>query len=537
VERSAGVHSARPPGSGLRWLVYGRFAALLLCVLATLSVLPAPAATYAVLFGAAVLNTAYLWAGKRVGARPLAIVQVLVDLVIVGALVYLMGIDRSFAPLFFAIVVASAMTLGAKSALVMASASTIVLAAVSTLYFLSGSPGYAFELPLVDPDVIAEHTAARTSVLRHLFFLGLGLHAVAFLSGRLTLEARRARILDEEILAKMADGVVAAGADGTLRFVNDQAVRMLGIRDPVAAVGRRVEESLPPEVANLVRQAIVSDERVAREIRVNGFLLGAAVSHLKDADRGALRGVVAILNDLSLRAQVEEATRRTERLRALVQISAGMAHEIRNPLASIRGAAQELATSAAVSGEDQQLLGVVVSESDRLNRIVGDFLDFASDRPLEKDPVDMAALLEEGMLLLAARPGGSSVEIIREIPERLPCRGVADKLKQVFLNLGLNAFEACAHAGRPGRLVVRARTAPGPEGDGREGVLVEFQDNGVGVRADDLGRVFDPFFTTKAGGTGMGLAVARRLIQRHEGHIALVSEEGKGTTVRVWLPA
>jgi signal transduction histidine kinase len=232
---------------------------------------------------------------------------------------------------------------------------------------------------------------------------------------------------------------------------------------------------------------------------------------------------------------MEEMTRRAERFKALLEMSAGMAHEIRNPLASIRGAAQELQTSKLPHEDDRQLLGVVIRESDRLDEIISEFLDYANDRPIERGLCDLSDVLQETVLLLEAR-GNRNVEIRREIPRTMVCRGAPDKLKQVFLNLGINALDACSQNVKIGHVQFRCVPARGAAGDPRQGVLVEVSDDGCGIPRENIGRVFDPFFTTKPRGVGMGLAIARKIVQAHEGEIVVESQEGKGTVMKVWLP-
>jgi signal transduction histidine kinase len=487
---------------------------------------------YHVLLGACLLNLVYLIAARAgVPLRPLAVGQIFLDVILVGVLVYLTGLDRFFSYLYLPVIVAAAIVLGPRLAMGMASLATVALAAVSTLYFLAGE-----RLPFVDPGAVQGHTTSLNFLFPFLFLFALSLHLAARLVGQLTAEANRARILADEIVRTMAGGVVAADRFGIVQFVNPQAAHMLGLRDPEAARGRQVEDALPRPLAELLRRSLQTRERVADECRVNGLLLGVVVSGLSEGEAGPPRGVVAILNDLSLRTQIEEMTRRAERFRALLEMSAGMAHEIRNPLASIRGAAQELESSPLPREEDRQLLQVVVRESDRLDEIISEFLDYASDRPLETVLFNLAEVLRETVLLLEAR-GPRNVEIKADIPRAVILRGAPDKLKQVFLNLGLNALDACAENLRVSRVRLRCAAARGPAPEFRQGFAVEVSDDGCGIPRENITRVFDPFFTTKPRGVGMGLAIARKIIQAHGGEITLESQPGKGTTVRVWLPA
>jgi two-component system sensor histidine kinase PilS (NtrC family) len=535
----AAAGAERQLESRLKWLMLGRLTAALVGLFGGLLVQPLEPETappYVTLLAAFLLNLVYLIAARAgVRTRSLAVVQILLDVALLGLLIYLTGLDLFFAILFFAVVFAAAMLLGLRWAVLVASLASILLAVVSTVFFVSALPGYEFRLPLVSAEVVRAYEIRRTFIVPYLFFFALSLHVVAVLAGRLTAEIRRIRILNEEILQSMAGGVLAADRYGGIQFINAPAARILGLKDPDAVRGQPYEVVLPKPLAEILRRALRGRERVEAECQVNFSPVRVGVSCLFDADGETLRGVVAILNDLSLRTQMEEMTRRAERFKALLEMSAGMAHEIRNPLASIRGAAQELESSQLPKEEDRQLLRVVMRESDRLDQIIGEFLDYASDRPIDLGLCDVAEVLRETVLLLEARRQ-RDVAIAREIPKTLVCRGSPDKLKQVFLNLGLNALEACTGIGRPGRLLIRCAPDRGSDGAAPESVLVEFSDNGCGVSRENEARVFDPFFTTKPNGVGMGLALARKIVQAHNGEITFRSEEGKGTCVRVVLP-
>jgi two-component system sensor histidine kinase PilS (NtrC family) len=493
-------------------------------------------APYHILLAACLLNLLYLVLARAgVGRRPLAAFQLVLDLLLVGGLTYLTGIDRFFAFLDFAVVIAAAALLGVRSAVAMASGASIILAVVSTLYFLASSEGALSGLPFTDPGVVAEYGPRRGFVLPYLFFFALSLHVVALLAGRLTAEVRHARILTEEILENIAAGVLAADGEGRIQFLNVPAAGLLGLKGTDGFRGMRLEEVLPRDLSEFLRRSGGQGERAAREFTLKGVPVRVGVSSLPEGG-GGRKGLVAILTDLSLHARVEEMGRQADRFRALLEMSAAMAHEIRNPLASIRGAAQELDSGSATAEDDRKLLQVVVRESDRLDEIISEFLDYASDRPVTLGLCNLSEVVEETVLLLEARHE-RNVEIDVQAPRTLVCRGDPDKLKQVFLNLGLNAIEACGKALKIGHLRFNCAPSQGPAPDYREGTAVEVVDDGPGIPRDALGRVFDPFFTTKPRGVGMGLAIAKKIVQAHGGEITVNSQEGKGTAVRVWLPA
>lgn len=525
--------------SRLKGLMFGRLAIAVVGIFATLLVRwpqPGSGAPYYTLLGACLLNLVYLILARAgVGLRSLAVAQLCLDVILVGVLTYLTGIDGFFAFLYFGTVIAAAMILGMRMAIGMASAASIVLSVVWILFFLSLLPETPVELPLVDPRVVSDYGARQKFIIPFLFFFAVSLHVVALLAGRLTAEVSRVRILNEEILQNMAGGVLAADRFGGIQFINGPAAKLLGVREAEPLRGRQIDDVLPREIAEFLRRGMRDGERLAQEFTIHGNPMRVAVTSVGDGESGPLRGVVAIFNDLSLRTKMEEMTRRAERFQALLEMSASMAHEIRNPLASIRGAAQELQSSRLPGEDDRQLLNVVIRESDRLDEIISEFLDYASDRPIEMGLCDLVGVLNETLLLLEAR-GHRNVEIRKELPRTMLVRGEPDKLKQVFLNLGINALDACSQNMKIGHLAVRCTPAHGPQPERREGVLVEVSDDGCGVSREHLGRVFDPFFTTKPKGVGMGLAIARKIVQAHGGEITLESQEGKGAQVKVWLP-
>ncbi|MBI3854972.1 MAG: PAS domain-containing protein [Planctomycetes bacterium] len=538
ASRPAGSRDRLQLESRLKWLMFGRLAIAVVGVFAILLVRwpePGSYAPYYTLLAGCLLNLVYLILARAgVGLRSLAVAQLSLDVLIVGLLAYLTGIDGFFAFLYFGTVIAAAMILGSRVAIGMASAASIVLAVVWILFYLQPAWG-GLQLPLVDRRIVSEYEARQKFILPFLFFFAVSLHVVALLAGRLTAEVSRVRILNEEILQNMAGGVLAADRFGGVQFINAPAAKLLGLREGEDLRGRQIDDTLPRDISDFLRQAMRGGERISQEFVLHGSPVRVAVTGVGDGESGPLRGVVAIFNDLSLRTQMEVMTRRAERFKALLEMSAGMAHEIRNPLASIRGAAQELQTSNLPREDDRQLLGVVIRESDRLDEIISEFLDYANDRPIELGLCDLADVLNETVLLLEAR-GNRNVEIRKELPRTMVCRGAPDKLKQVFLNLGINALDACAQNVKIGHVLFRCVPARGAEPERREGVLVEVADDGCGVSRENLGRVFDPFFSTKPRGVGMGLAIARKIVQAHEGEITMESTEGKGTRVKVWLP-
>jgi len=231
--------------------------------------------------------------------------------------------------------------------------------------------------------------------------------------------------------------------------------------------------------------------------------------------------------------QIQEEARRAERLAALGQLSAGLAHEIRNPLGVIKGSAEmlnrKLQTTDTVTAE---LAGYISSEVNRLNTIVSRFLDFARPHELDLHPQEIPGLVDRALKAVRDRWPEAQVQVERHYAENLPLVPVdGDLCEQVFTNLFLNAYEAMEAKG--GKLQVRIAVA---HSDGRPGVEVEVEDSGPGVLPELRGQIFNPFFTTKTSGVGLGLSIVSKIVDDHRGRIRLASEPGKGACFRVFLP-
>jgi len=233
--------------------------------------------------------------------------------------------------------------------------------------------------------------------------------------------------------------------------------------------------------------------------------------------------VTGILSDRQRKAN--ESLRRAERLKTLGEMAAGMAHEVKNPLAAIRSSAQIL--SERVTGKEAEFANIVVSEVDRLNRVVNEFLAYARPAPLRREPVLLSGLLDSCLELLAPVIEQAGVNVKRVYPEgERKVEVDPNQLRQVFLNLILNAVQAM---GQGGELAVSI----GPDAGGAR---VTVADNGPGIEPDKLKRIFEPFFSTKPGGTGLGLPIAQRIVAEHGGRLEIESKPGEGTTVTVALP-
>jgi signal transduction histidine kinase len=247
-------------------------------------------------------------------------------------------------------------------------------------------------------------------------------------------------------------------------------------------------------------------------------------SILRSAAREPL-GLVAACEDLSTMRRMEARMRQADRLASLGRLSANIAHEIRNPLASMTGAIEAL-TSHEDPLEREKLTEIVLRESDRLNRIIGDFLAYARPSPLTTHRTDIAAVLEEVLMLLELRPLPAGIKVFRAFEGPLEAAVDANALRQALWNLCLNAVDAMATGGE---LTVGAAAEATT-------FAIQVTDTGSGIASTDLGHIFEPFFSTKPEGSGLGLALVHRVVRDHGGDIDVRTSAGVGTTFTLTLP-
>ncbi len=276
-----------------------------------------------------------------------------------------------------------------------------------------------------------------------------------------------------------------------------------------------------------------------------GFLIGLMVDRQNHYRRGLevqaetlARSHRELQEQTRLLLEKETQLRRADRLSALGQLSAGLAHEIRNPLGSIKGAVEILQDDYPAGHPKAEFFGILLKEVDRLNDVLTNFLSFARPVSPHLAPVDVRAILTAVEGLISGQARRRQVQIFTSFHSG-PSRVMADEtlLKQACLNIMLNALEAMPEGGD---LTIATQLGPGraasQAGDRPEWVEVVFDDTGPGIAEEHLGRIFDPFFTTKQDGTGLGLAITHRIIEGHHGTIRVMSQRGKGTTFVVSLP-
>jgi len=346
------------------------------------------------------------------------------------------------------------------------------------------------------------------------------------------------------LVLNLRTGVIAILEDGRIAAINDIAYRVLGLIPHKGDVGRPFVDVLRdcPEVTRVLQQAFDGDDlpnRAEMRLRKTGRAMGYSLSHISD-DYGRTIGATLFFKDLTRVEQLEERERLRDRLATLGEMAAAIAHEVKNPLASIEVAAGGLKRQLAHLAEATEPLDDIIKEAKMANAIVVEVLDFVRPISLQVDRVAVDSAIKDSITMAEGKQARGAVTIDTRIGNDVP-ELLADshQLRQLFSNLLANAFEAL---GGEGHIDIRASLVPGEEepaagGDARPAqVIVEVRDDGPGIAPDDLERIFSPFFTTKPQGTGLGLAIVRKVVDAHDGHIDATSAPGRGAAFRVTLP-
>jgi two-component system sensor histidine kinase HydH len=366
--------------------------------------------------------------------------------------------------------------------------------------------------------------------------LVLGFGGLVSLSWMQNFRAAQKRLQDatayaDEIVAHLPVGLIATDTKDRIAFYNAAAARVTGL-DLATMQGRPASESLPENLCGL-REALERGESVIEEEvscpRPAGGEVPVSASAVRIVNAvGEFVGHVLILRDLGEVRRLQEEVRRQEKLAALGGLAAGVAHEIRNPLSSIKALATFFSGQFDDGSEGREAADVMVQEVDRLNRAITELLDFARPTDLKVKLVDVPMLLERSLQLVRQDAADRKIEVDLKIEEALcPVSIDPDRFSQCLLNLYLNAIEAM-EAG--GRLTVDCRT-----GHGRD-LAIAITDTGPGIAPEQRKQIFDPYFTTKPKGTGLGLAIVHKIVEAHGGRLRLESTPGRGSRFTVNIP-
>jgi PAS domain S-box-containing protein len=369
--------------------------------------------------------------------------------------------------------------------------------------------------------------------------------AVAIDNAQLFTEVENARIYNETLLENLTTGVIAAGADERVTVFNNEAGQITGL-NPREIIDHSLDQ-LPAGLREILRETLRTGDR-----QENGELvlpLGdhnavvRASSSIFHGQQGEMLGALVVLTDITALKRLELQIRRSDRLASLGTLSAGMAHEIKNPLVSIKTFAQLLPERYQDSDFRDTFSNLIGHEIDRIDSLVNQLLRFARPAKPVLKPMHVHEVLEKSLQLVGHRLYQKEIKLTRSWRTDVDTiRADADQLEQVFLNFFLNAMDAMKRGGTLSvGTEIHAATEwvaaiSGTNGDSHEVLRITIRDDGEGIRKEDIPHVFDPFFTTKDYGTGLGLSVVHGIIQEHGGQIEVESELRKGTSFHILLP-
>jgi signal transduction histidine kinase len=341
------------------------------------------------------------------------------------------------------------------------------------------------------------------------------------------------------MVSGMRNGVLAITSDGRLALINDEAYRVFGLDPQASDLGQPIATVLKahPDVVRVLTGVFDLHHlpnRVEMRLKPQNTVIGYTLALVRNDD-GDVIGAAMFFKDLTRVEQLEERERLRDRLAAVGEMAAVIAHEVKNPLAGIEVMAGLLRRKIPEAPDAQAVLGDIINEAKMANAIVQEVLDFVRPIRLQVERTSVSSAVQSAIHLADTKARRGDVEVEVALAEGLPqIQGDEHQLMQLFTNLLINAYEAMGGRGRVRISGERVRLEDGS--DGREAVRVEVADDGPGIPADVADKVFAPFFSTKPQGSGLGLAIVRKIVDAHDGRLDLRSTPGQGTTIHVTLP-
>jgi len=461
--------------------------------------------------------------------------QAAMDLLLVTSLVHFAGAEQSgWAALYVLVIAIYGLLMPLRSGIVMALFGSVLFLANASL----AQPERAFAPGLWGQVIVF------TLVFIFVAFLGQRLRAAAEEQTQLETELEQVRLQADEILRNIRSGVLTVDSRGDLAFINPTAEQILGVSE--AQLGRPIMatlEQLAPELHGAVASGIERGRRVARmegyvhRPEGRSFPIGLSTTTFQREQETA-PSVTAIFTDISDAQYLQELHLRAERLEAVAALSASLAHEIRNPLASIRSAVEQLVGNKRDDPDERILGDLVLRESDRLSRLLGEFLDFSRVRASHFRAVNLLSAVGDAARLVREHPDyGPGVELVIK-GDPILVQADEDLVHRIVWNLLLNAVQALRGQGR---VEVSLDVPPGSElprgAEFEQPVRLRVRDNGPGIDPDLRERLFQPFVSGRPGGSGLGLAIVQRAVESHRGLVLVESAPGEGTTFTILLHA
>jgi two-component system sensor histidine kinase PilS (NtrC family) len=461
--------------------------------------------------------------------------QVILDALLVTAIVHITGGGGSpFAPLYILVISSGALLLPLPGG--------VLVGGLATILFLADTVW--LNLETFQPQVLLQMGLfATVAVITG--WVGDRVRRAGQALGRVESELRKLRLDTGDILANIATGVLTVDGEGRLMYLNPAGESLLGLpmEEWIGAEVIQAVDKVAPGMGTILRRSVESGDPITRfktvaRLRGAEVTLGISTTILDREEEGP-PSATAIFQDITDQDRLEALNRRTDRLEAVAELSASLAHEIKNPLASIRSAVEQISRGKLTTDDQGILERLVVTESDRLSRLLSDFIDFSALRMGRASEVDLAELARDCLTLVRQNPEleeGIRFEEVG-IDEVVWVPGDVDLLHRVVFNLLLNAAQFAGPAG-----LVKIALRPQDECGSPPGIEVPnpvcliVSDSGPGIPAEDFTRIFDPFFTNRIGGSGLGLALVHRAVVAHKGAILVDKGTEGGAEFSIYLP-
>jgi len=468
-------------------------------------------------------------------------IQFVIDIILVTWLVWTTDVIHSpYIALYIVVIAASSLFLGPRDAVLISLACAVAFTAGAVAVLNGVGVGRIQPAELLDSTRVQSF---QTVGLFDIAFLVVGLLSARLAGGQSQSEVRlkaatqslaTLRALHERIVESIRSGVVTTDLQRRIYTFNAAAAEITGyheadVRGQDASIffgdlKQIIADSMTAAGATEANPRFEADCLTADGLRLRlGFTVSPLFSELGDTT-----GTVITFQDLTRIRALEETSRRQDRLAAIGRMAASIAHEIRNPLAAMRGSIQMLRADMEGQSSQTELMEIILRESDRLNRIISDFLNYARPRSIIQSKVDVGELLRRTFTLLRNSAELNEHQIIEEdVPDEPVLVGAdAEQLQQVFWNLARNALQSMPAGGE-------LRATVQPQNDNR--LRIAFADTGRGMSPQQVEHLFEPFSST-TGGTGLGLSIVYQIIRDHGGTINVRSREGQGTTITIELP-
>ena len=469
-------------------------------------------------------------------------IQLMLDVGLISFLVYVTGsIGSNYSLLYSLVIIYSAIFLGRNGALVVASFCALAYGMVIDLEYFKIIPTFY--------TTGRDYTVEASDVLVRLTVHILSFYILAFLASIVVEQEKKTRSLLEEresafnqldllfrsIVESVDTGVMTTTLQGRIKTFNRAAENITGY--PHKTIENRPIQDLFPDIAGYFETGIQNQIRNRREINIvnikgHPVILGCSISALKDR-QGTQIGYILIFQDLTEIKRMEDKLQQSKKLALIGEMAAGLAHEMRNPLASIAGSIELLGQTASLDDTDKRLMQIILRGKEQLDHFVRDFLLLARPLPETRESVCVDDMVDEIMeQIKMSKDWKPGIRVIKAFSGQIRACTNKEQLRQIIQNLILNAIQAMEDEGDLKLEIFSVKLE-----DEKDYTAFQVSDNGCGIEEKDLKNVLEPFFTNKEKGTGLGLAIVSRLVDGYGGKIKIESQVNLGTTVTVWLPA